>query len=436
MPDTATRVPTPIAHLADHEGEEVSLHGWLYHKREKGKLQFLQVRDGTGIVQAVAVKGQLPDASWEAASSLTQESSCTVSGTVRADSRAPGGFELSLTEVVAHQIAPEYPIGPKEHGVDFLMSHRHLWLRSRRQHAILRIRSTIAKAMRDFMDGREFVLTDSPILTPAACEGTSTLFSTDYFDEVAYLTQSGQLYLEADAMAFSKVYCFGPTFRAEKSKTRRHLTEFWMLEAEMAYADVEENMRVQEDLVSYVVERVLTRHRPELTLLERDIAKLEAVTAPFPRLTYDEALAILAQEGITVAWGDDFGATDETVLANRFEKPVFITRYPAQAKAFYMQPAPDRPDVVLCADLLAPEGYGEIIGGSQRIHDLALLEQRMADHGMDPAPYQWYLDLRRYGSVPHSGFGIGLERTVAWICGLDHVRETAPFPRLMTRIYP
>lgn len=429
-------IPTTISHLNQHIGEEVLIKGWLYSKRTSGKIRFLMLRDGTGLVQSVAVKNQLSPEAWEASDALTQESSLIAKGTVREDTRSPGGVELTITDLEVVSISPEYPISPKEHGVDFLMNNRHLWLRSRRQHAILRIRHTIEKAMRDFMDSQEFTLIDTPILTPAACEGTTTLFETEYFGDKAFLAQSGQLYLEAAAMAFGKAYCFGPTFRAEKSKTRRHLMEFWMMEGEMAFHDYKDNMDVQERMLSYVVQTVLEKHRPELEILERDTSKLEKVVAPFPRITYDEAIEILAEEGAPVEWGNDFGGGDETILANRFEKPVFVTHYPTQVKAFYMKRDPNRPEVVLCSDLLAPEGYGEIIGASQRNDDFEDLANLMEKHGMPRSAYEWYLDLRKYGSVPHSGFGIGLERTVAWICGLEHVRETIPFARMLTRIYP
>jgi asparaginyl-tRNA synthetase len=382
------------------------------------------------------VKSELPAEVFDRYEVLTQESSIIVHGRVRADARAPGGYELSLTDLQIVQIAQEYPITPKEHGIEFLMDHRHLWLRSRRQHAILRVRSEIVKAARDWLDEHGFILIDAPILTPNAVEGTTTLFETDYFDEKAYLTQSGQLYMEAAAMAHGKVYCFGPTFRAEKSKTRRHLTEFWMLEPEMAYADLDEDMRVQEELVSYIVQRVLERRRRELEVLERDVSKLEKITPPFPRLSYDEAIELVNQAGEPLTWGDDLGAPHETIIAERYEKPVFVHRYPAQAKAFYMKPDPERPEVVLCADLLAPEGYGEIIGGGQRIDDYDLLLSRLQQHRLPAEVYQWYLDLRRYGSVPHAGFGLGIERTVAWICGLPHVREAIPFPRMLNRLRP
>ncbi|MEB3285808.1 MAG: asparagine--tRNA ligase [Candidatus Sericytochromatia bacterium] len=436
---TSSGVPaTTIKNLSAHTGQEVELCGWLYNKRSSGKIQFLILRDGTGLVQAVVVKKEVSESAWEAASSLTQESSVKLRGFVRADDRAPGGFEITGTHVeVLQVVADEYPISHKEHGVDFLMSNRHLWMRTPRQAAILRIRHTIIQALRNFLDSEGFTLVDAPILTPAACEGTSTLFETDYFGDPAFLSQSGQLYNEATAMALGKVYCFGPTFRAEKSKTRRHLTEFWMLEPEMAFVDLWGNLEVQENMLTYVVKTVLARHRNDLVeTLERDVSRLEAIEAPFPRITYDEALKILAAKGLPVTWGDDFGAPEETALAEHFERPVFVTHYPAACKAFYMKPDPQREEVVLCADLLAPEGYGEIIGGSQRIDDLATLEKKMAEHDIPVEPLQWYVDLRRYGSVPHSGFGLGIERTVAWICGLEHVRETIPFARTLTRIYP
>lgn len=438
MTQTAVSTWTKIAHLKEHVGETVTLKGWLYNKRSKGKIAFLQIRDGSGTVQAVAVRSEVPEASWEAADRLTQEASCIVTGTVRADERAPSGVELTVTEVEAIDLpAEEYPISLKEHGTDFLMSHRHLWIRSRRPHAILKIRSTIEAAMHEFFEHREFVRFDTPILTPAACEGTTTLFETDYFGEAAFLAQSGQLYLEAGAMAFGNVYCFGPTFRAEKSKTRRHLMEFWMVEAEMAYYDLWQNIQVQEDFVRHVVGRVLAKNRDDLAFLERDVSPLEKTVANgFPRITYDEAVERLRTAGSDITWGEDFGNDDEDILAKQFETPFFVTHYPTEIKAFYMQPDPNRPEVVLCADMLAPEGYGEIIGGSQRIHDYDLFVQRMKDHDLDPEAYGWYLDLRKFGSVPHSGFGLGIERTIRWVCGLDHIRETIPFPRLLTRIYP
>ncbi|HHY46749.1 MAG TPA: asparagine--tRNA ligase [Firmicutes bacterium] len=425
-----------VSDLGKHEGEEVEVRGWLYNKRSSGSIHFLLVRDGSGLVQSVVVKGEVDDAIFQAADKLTQESSVIVRGVVRKDRRAPGGYELGVKDMHVVQVADEYPIALKEHGVDFLLDHRHLWIRTPRQNAILRIRSEVVKACRDFLDDRGFVLLDAPILTPAACEGTTTLFETDYFDTKAYLTQSGQLYMEAGAMAFGKVYCFGPTFRAEKSKTRRHLTEFWMVEPEMAYTELDESMNIQEELVSYVVGRVLERKSPELAVIGRDTGPLARVKPPFPRISYDEAVEILRRHGVDFEWGNDFGGQDETILSNEFDRPVFIHRYPVQCKAFYMKPDPKRPELALCADLLAPEGYGEIIGGGQRIDDPVLLESRIKDNRLPADAYTWYLDLRKYGSVPHSGFGLGIERTVAWICGLDHVRETIPFPRLINRIYP
>ncbi len=425
-----------ISDIGAHQGEEVILKGWLYNKRSSGKLHFLLVRDGTGIIQGVMFRGDVSPEAFEEAGRLTQESSIIVTGKVRADARAPGGYELAISSVEPVQVAVNYPISLKEHGVDFLMDHRHLWLRSSRQQAILRIRSTIISTIRNFLDEQGFTLVDTPLLTPSACEGTTTLFETTYFDEKAYLSQSGQLYAEAAAMALGKVYCFGPAFRAEKSKTRRHLIEFWIVEPEVAYYEHEDNLRLQENLVSHVVQTVLEKRRPELAVLERDVSKLANVTPPFPRITYDQALAVLREQGVEKVWGDDFGAPDETKLASMYDRPLIVERYPTSAKAFYMQPDPNRPEVVLCDDMLAPEGYGEIIGGSQRIHDLALLEQRLEQHNLPREAYEWYLDLRRYGSVPHSGFGLGIERTVAWICGLEHVRETIPFPRMLYRLYP
>ena len=425
-----------VSDIAGHEGSEVTIKGWLYHNRSSGKLHFLLIRDGTGVIQAVVARGDVPPEIFEAAGHLTQESSVAVTGLVRADVRSPGGYEIAVTDVQTYQIAVDYPITPKEHGVDFLMSHRHLWLRSSRQVAILRIRATIIKAIRDFFDDNGFTLVDTPILTPSVCEGTTTLFETTYFEERAYLSQSGQLYAEAAAMALGKVYCFSPAFRAEKSKTRRHLIEFWIVEPEVAYFHHEDNLLLQEAVIAHIVKTVLLKRRAELEQIGRDLTRLEAVVAPFPRITYDKALEILRENGIEKEWGDDFGAPDETLLAKLYERPLFVERYPARAKAFYMQPDPDRPELALCDDLLAPEGYGEIIGGSERVNDLALLEQRLDEHNLPRADYDWYLDLRRYGSVPHSGFGLGIERTVAWICGLEHVRETIPFPRLLYRLYP
>ena len=425
-----------IGNIAEHVGESVKLGAWLYNKRSSGKIQFLQLRDGTGFIQGVLVKNQVSPEVWERARQLTQESSLYVRGTVRRDERAPGGYELDVEDIEIIQIAEEYPIALKKHGVDFLMDHRHLWIRTPRQRAILKIRAEIIRAIQDWLDGQGFTLVDPPILTPSACEGTTTLFSTRYFDEEAFLTQSGQLYMEAAAMALGRVYSFGPTFRAEKSKTRRHLIEFWMIEPEMAFTEHEESLRIQEELVSHVVQHVLRACWDELNTIGRDTAPLERVKPPFPRITYDEAVELLNREGMPFEWGEDFGAPHETKIAESFDKPVFVTHYPAKVKAFYMKPDPARPEVVLCADLIAPEGYGEIIGGSQRIDDPELLRQRFVEHRLPREAYEWYLDLRRYGTVPHSGFGLGLERTVAWICGLDHVRETIPFPRMLNRLYP
>lgn len=428
---------TTIKEIASHVGKEVKLGGWLYNKRSSGKIQFLQLRDGTGFIQGVLVKSQVAPEVWDAAKQLTQESSLYIWGTVREDERAPGGFELDVTNLEVIQVAEEYPIAKKEHGVDFLLDHRHLWIRSPRQRAILTIRAEIIKALQQYLNDEGFTLVDPPVLTPSSCEGTTNLFHTKYFDEDAYLTQSGQLYMEAAAMTLRKVYSFGPTFRAEKSKTRRHLIEFWMIEPEMAFVEHEESLKIQENMVAHVVRHVLDNCEAELKTLGRDISRLEKVTAPFPRITYDEAVELLHKEGFSdFEWGEDFGAPHETKIAESFEKPVFITHYPTEIKAFYMKPDPNRPEVVLCADLIAPEGYGEIIGGSQRIDDPELMRQRYEEHNLPKEAYQWYMDLRKYGSVPHSGFGLGLERTVAWICGLDHVRETIPFPRMLNRLYP
>ncbi|ACV58650.1 asparagine--tRNA ligase [Alicyclobacillus acidocaldarius] len=427
---------TTVRQLADHVGQDVRLRGWLYNKRSSGKIHFLQVRDGTGLVQCVVVKSNVSDETFAASDALTQESSLVVEGTVRQDARAPGGYEIDVRHIEPVQLAHEYPIALKEHGIDFLLDHRHLWIRVPRQRAILRIRAEIECAIQAFLDNNGFTRVDAPILTPASCEDTTELFETRYFDDTAYLTQSGQLYMEAAAMALGKVYCFGPCFRAEKSKTRRHLIEFWMVEPEMAFVEHEENLRVQEALVEHVVQSVIDRCAPELELLGRDIARLERVRAPFARMSYDDAIRWLRDHGFDIAWGDDFGSPHETALAEQFDTPVFIERYPTKLKAFYMQPDPDRPEVVLCADMLAPEGYGEIIGGSQRIHDYELLKARFEEHRLPEETYGWYLDLRRYGSVPHSGFGLGLERTIAWICGLDHVREAILFPRMLYRMAP
>ncbi len=425
-----------ISHSQENEGKEVSIQGWAFNFRSSGKITFIQVRDGSGRIQAVVTKDSVSAESWQACEQLTIESSVRVTGTITKDDRSPFGYELQATAIEIIQRADEYPIGKKDHGVDFLLDNRHLWLRSSRQEAILRIRDQIIWAMREFFRQQEFALTDTPILTPTSCEGTTTLFETDYFDEKAYLSQSGQLYLEALAMSLGRVYDFGPTFRAEKSKTRRHMMEFWMLDAEAAFVQLEENLQIQEQLVSYVVQSVLQHRQAELDTLERDTALLKKVTAPFARLRYDDAIVQLQKLGSDIKSGDDFGADDETILMKEYDKPVFVTHYPTKIKAFYMQPDPENPDVALCADLLAPEGYGEIIGGSERIWDYDLLRSRLQDHNLSEKDFGWYLDLRKYGSVPHSGFGIGLERTVGWICGLDHVRETIPFPRLLNRLRP
>ncbi len=427
-----------IAHIGHHVGETVTLHGWVYNRTDKGRLQFIQVRDGSGVIQAVAFKKNLAEDTFEAARHVTQESSVIVTGTVREDPRSPSGYEMDVTDFVVVQTAQDYPISPKEHGVGFLMENRHLWLRSARQTAIIRIRGTIIRAIRNWLDDHDFLLVDTPILTPAAVEGTTTLFETDYFGEPAYLTQSGQLYNEANIFAFGKVYCFGPTFRAEKSKTRRHLTEFWMVEPEMAFATLEDYMDVAEQMVSYVAQQVLANHRAELVdILERDVSRLESIVPPFPRLSYDEAVAFLQANGFPdFPWGEDFGAPHETAISNQYDRPVFVYHYPTQCKAFYMEPVEGRPEVCRSADLLAPEGYGEIIGGGQRMSSLELLEQRLVEHKLPREAYEWYLDLRKYGSVPHAGFGLGIERTVAWLCGLEHVRETIPYPRMLEKIYP
>ena len=430
-------ITSDISELAHHVGQVVTLRGWVYHLRSSGKIRFLVLRDGTGLVQGVLVKGNLPEEDFQQFEQLTLESSLTLSGRVKAEPRAPGGYELEVTQIAPIHIAAEYPISPKEHGVAFLMERRHLWLRSPRQQAILRIRDEVIRACRDFFYDRGFVLVDTPILTPTACEGTTSLFETNYLDRgKAYLSQSGQLYLEAAAMALGRVYCFGPTFRAEKSKTRRHLTEFWMVEAEAAFYVLDDVMDLAESLVRTVVLQVLERQEQHLRLLERDLAPLQEVAGPFPRLSYNEALAILKQEGKDLAWGDDLGGDEETVLSQKFTRPVLVHRYPKEAKAFYMEPDPADPRLVLCVDMLAPEGYCEIVGGSQRIHDLDTLLTRINEHNLPQEPLEWYLDLRRYGSVPHGGFGMGVERLVAWLCGLHHVRETIPFPRLLDRMYP
>ncbi len=434
MPFPAVR----IADIAKYVNQEVELRGWLYNKRSSGKLHFLQIRDGSGIIQAVMFKGDVSPEVFEKADHLGQETSVRVRGLVREDKRSPIGFELSAKEFEVIQEAHEYPITPKEHGVAYLMERRHLWLRSSRQTLILRVRHTVEKSIRDFFDDSGYTLVDAPIFTPAACEGTSTLFEVPYFDlGKAYLTQSGQLYMEAAAMALGRVYCFGPTFRAEKSKTRRHLTEFWMVEPEVAYMTLEEDMDLGESLICSIVEWVLEKHRKEIeSVLERPTAPLQNVKKPFPRITYSEAVERLQKAGHPVKWGDDFGGDEETALANQFDRPVIIHRYPSDLKAFYFKRDPTDPKLALGMDVLAPEGYGEIIGGGQREDDLAALEQRIEEFHLPRDAFSWYLDLRRYGSVPHAGFGLGVERTVAWLCGLHHVRETIPFARMMERITP
>jgi len=436
---------TTIAEIGKHEGQSVTIRGWLYNLRESGKLLFPQFRDGSGVIQGVVPKNAVSPEVFDAVKTLTQESSVIVEGKVRADKRAPGGYELDVANVQVVQRVPEsdpYPITPKEHGTDFLMEHRHLWVRSQRQASILRVRAEIIKAARDFFDERGFTLTDPPIITPAACEGTTTLFPVDYFDDQAFLTQSGQLYAEAMAMALGKVYSFGPTFRAEKSKTRRHLTEFWMVEPEVAYATLDDVMEIAEGLISFIVKRCLEKRRADLQTIGRDISKLEKIEPPFPRISYDAAVKNL-QEGHAKGaleskfeWGGDLGSPDETYLSAQFDKPVMVHRYPAKVKAFYMEPDPQRPELALCVDVLAPEGYGEIIGGSQRMASHELLLQRIHEHGLPESAFKWYLDLRKFGTVPHGGFGMGIERAVAWICGLEHVRETIPFPRMLYRLYP
>ena len=428
-----------ISNAGRHVGEEVSIRGWLYNKRESGKLLFPLIRDGSGIMQGVVVKKEVSPEVFSRVKSLTQESTLQVTGSIRQEPRAPGGHEMSITGVEIYQLLPEddpYPITPKDHGIEFLMDRRHLWLRSSRQRAILGIRHEIIRACRDYFDDRGFTLVDTPILTPAACEGTTSLFEVNYFEDKAYLAQTGQLYNEAAAAAVGKAYCFGPTFRAEKSKTRRHLTEFWMIEPEVAFAHLEDIMVLAEELITFLVGRVVERRAGELAALKRDPNKLRAVTAPFPRITYDEAIRILKEKGSNIEWGKDLGGTDETLLSEAYEKPVMVHRYPAGIKAFYMQPDAEQPDRALCVDVLAPEGYGEIVGGSERISDLALLERRLEEQRLSPETFRWYLDLRRYGTCPHSGFGMGIERVVAWICGLDHVRDTIPFPRMLYRLYP
>jgi asparaginyl-tRNA synthetase len=423
-----------------HIGEPVEIAGWLYNLRKSGKIVFPLLRDGTGTIQAVAVKANVDEAVFESLKNLTQESSLILRGKVRTEQRAPGGYEMDVEGAEIVQRIPEsdpYPITPKEHGVDFLMDHRHLWLRSKRQHAAIRVRHEVIRAVRDYFDTHGFTLVDTPIFTPAACEGTTTLFEVNYFeDEKAYLTQSGQLYNEADAMAFGKVYCFGPTFRAEKSKTRRHLTEFWMVEPEMAYATLEDVKRVGEEMVVYVVGRVLENRRAELEALERDTSKLESVKSPFPHMSYDDAVVELQKKGSEIQWGGDFGGTDETLITEGLDRPLIVDRFPTQIKAFYFEPDPDRPELALGVDFIAPEGYGEIIGGGQRIHNLDLLLKRLEEHNLPREAFDWYVDLRKFGSVPHAGFGMGIERFVAWMCGLEHIRETIAFPRMLYRTRP
>ncbi|WP_428908905.1 asparagine--tRNA ligase [Niallia sp. Krafla_26] len=430
-------VKTTIAEVPKHVDQEVTIGVWVANKRSSGKIAFLQLRDGTGFIQGVIVKAEVSEEVFQKAKSITQESSLYVTGIIQKDERSPFGYEMQVKdiEVIHHSI--DYPITPKEHGTEFLMDHRHLWLRSRRQHAVMKIRNEIIRATYEFFNQNGFVKIDPPILTGSAPEGTTELFATKYFDEDAYLSQSGQLYMEAAAMALGKVFSFGPTFRAEKSKTRRHLIEFWMIEPEMAFVQFEENLQVQEEYVTYLVQCVLKNCALELNTLGRDLSKLEKISVPFPRITYDEAIEFLHENGFDdIQWGDDFGAPHETAIADSYDMPVFITHYPTSLKPFYMEPDPNRQDVVLCADLIAPEGYGEIIGGSERIHDYEFLKKRLEEHQLDLDAYKWYLELRQYGSVPHSGFGLGLERTVAWLSGVEHVRETIPFPRLLNRLYP
>jgi len=427
---------TSIAHIGERAGSAAQVQGWLYNKRSSGKIQFLIVRDGTGYLQVVVPKADISEAVWNAAEKAAQESSLRVVGVVREDKRAPGGYEMTASEVSILGESSDYPITPKDHGVDFLMGLRHLWMRSAQQNAVLKVRSELEQAIADFFYEREYVRIDAPILTGSSVEGTSTLFETDYFGEKAYLSQSGQLYLEPAAAAFGKVYCFGPTFRAEKSKTRRHLTEFWMVEPEVAFLEFEGLCELAEDFIVYLVERALNRAAGELKRLERDTKKLEAVRKPFPRITYREAIQKLQQKGFSVRFGDDLGADEESALCSDSERPLIVSRFPVAIKSFYMQPDPKDPEVVLGLDMLAPEGYGEIIGGSQRIHDLALLERRLEEHKLPREAYEWYLDVRRYGTFPHSGFGMGLERVVAWICGIHHLREAIPYPRTLKRIYP
>ncbi len=427
---------TPISRIGEESGQTATVRGWLYNRRSSGRIQFLIVRDGTGYLQAVVARGEVEPFVWETAEKATQECSLVVTGTVREEKRAPGGYEMAVSGVEILGTSENYPITPKDHGVDFLMGLRHLWMRSSQQHAVLRVRSEIEQAIRDFFYERDFVLIDSPILTGSSVEGTSTLFETDYFGEKAYLSQSGQLYLEPAAAAFGKVYCFGPTFRAEKSKTRRHLTEFWMIEPEVAFLEFEGLCELAEDMVVSLLSRALDRCREDLKRLERDTSRLSGVRKPFPRITYRQGIDKLRKKGFEVKFGDDLGADEETALTSESDQPLIVSRFPAAIKSFYMQPDPEDSEVVLGLDMLAPEGYGEIIGGSQRIHDLALLERRLKEHKLPKESYEWYLDVRRYGTFPHSGFGMGLERFVTWVCGIRHLREAIPYPRTLKRIYP
>ncbi|MFA1820740.1 asparagine--tRNA ligase [Virgibacillus oceani] len=426
-----------ISQSQNYKDQTVTIGAWLNNKRSSGKIAFLQLRDGTGFMQGVVAKNDVSAETFQLAKNMNQETSMYITGKIVEDTRSPFGYEMQVSDIEVIHEAVDYPITPKEHGTEFLMDHRHLWLRSKRQHAIMKVRNEIIRATYQFFNDNGYVKIDPPILTGSSAEGTTELFHTQYFDEEAFLSQSGQLYLEAAAMAFGKVFSFGPTFRAEKSKTRRHLIEFWMIEPEMAFVEHDESLEIQEQYVSFVVENVLKNCKLELNVLERDTSKLEKIKAPFPRISYDDAIKLLKEKGFTdIEWGEDFGAPHETAIAENFDMPVFITNYPAEIKAFYMKPAPGRSDVVLCADLIAPEGYGEIIGGSERIDDLELMEEKYKQHGLSGEAYHWYLELRKYGSVPHSGFGLGLERTVAWLSGADHVRETIPFPRLLNRLYP
>ncbi|MCB0383949.1 MAG: asparagine--tRNA ligase [Bdellovibrionales bacterium] len=427
---------TFISDLKDHVGQTVELHGWVHNTRSSGKIKFLLLRDGTGICQCIYFRGECDPEAFEVFANLTQEACVKVTGAVREEKRSPGGYELGATKLEILAPSVDYPITPKEHGTDYLMSHRHLWIRSRKQHAALRVRAEVISAIRDFFDGRGFTLTDAPIFTPSACEGTSTLFETQYFDEKAYLSQSGQLYMEATAAAFGKVYCFGPTFRAEKSKTRRHLIEFWMVEPEVAFNDLYDNMELAEQFVEYIVQRTIKNRSEELATLERDTTGLAKVLAPFPRIHYDEAAQIIKKENPNFVIGDDFGGTDETIISSKHEKPVFVHHYPSAIKAFYMKEDPDQPGSSMSCDLLATDGYGEIIGGGQREDSLEILQRKIKEHDLDEKDFAWYLDLRRYGTFQHAGFGLGVERTVAWICGINHVRETIPFPRMYGRHYP